>query len=277
MGCVARYAWGRDYHKVLRGKIDVLKGKIRGEAGRAVQFEEGVDTKPFLERAFAERAGLGFRGKQTQLLSLQFGPWLFLAELLTDLALEADEPFSGSCGTCRLCIDECPTDAIDEAGHIDARKCVAYLTIEHKTEIPIELRPKIGNWVFGCDECLNICPYTAKQKETAWNDLTETEGFGPQLNMEELFRIKSNREYEQKFGPSAISRANRKQLMRNACVVLGNSGRQEALPFLEQAMRDPSKLVREHAEWAIEQVKKNRKDDSHCPTGAIPILWNKNP
>lgn len=256
-GFVARYAWGRDYHKVIRERIGFLKEKIQKEFTVPIMFEDGVDTKPFLERALAERAGLGFRGKQTQLLSLTFGPWLFLTELLTDLELEPDEPFSGSCGSCRLCIDECLTNAIDETGRIDARKCVAYLTIEHKTEIPVELRSKIGNWVFGCDECLNVCPYTAKQKETAWRDLTEETGFGSQLNMAELFQIQSNREYKKKFGGSAVSRANRKQLMRNGCVVLGNSGRKEALPFLEQAMRDQSELVREHAEWAIKRIRGN--------------------
>ncbi len=255
-GRVARYAWGKDYHKVIAKRLEMLKEKIKSEAGREVYFESAVDTKPLLERALAQKAGLGFIGKQTQLLSLQFGPWLFLSELITDLELEPDEPFSGSCGTCRLCIDECPTEAIEETGHIDARKCIAYLTIEHKTEIPLELRRKIGNWVFGCDECLNVCPYTAKQKETEWNDLTAESGFGSELDLLKLFEIKSNSEYEKKFRESPISRANRKQLLRNVCVVLGNSGSVEALPVLEKAMHDSSSLVQEHARWAVNQINK---------------------
>ena len=253
-GRVARYAWGKDYHKVISKKLEVLKEKIKVETEREVHFDSAVDTKPLFERAFAERAGLGFIGKQTQLLSLQFGPWLFLSELITDLELEPDEPFAGSCGTCRLCIEECPTQAIEETGQIDARKCIAYLTIEHKTEIPVELRHKIGNWVFGCDECLNVCPYTAKQKETDWRELTSEFGFGSELDLEKLFEIKSNRDYEKQFGENAISRANRKQLLRNACVVLGNSGSLRALPILEKALEDSSPLVREHARWAISQI-----------------------
>ncbi len=257
-GRVARYAWGKDYHKVIAKRLEVLKEKIKSEVRCEVHFESAVDAKPLFERAFAQKAGLGFIGKQTQLLSLQFGPWLFLSELITDLELEPDEPFSGSCGTCRLCIDECPTEAIEETGHIDARKCIAYLTIEHKTEIPMELRPKIGNWVFGCDECLNVCPYTAKQKETNWNELTAESGFGSELDLLKLFEIGSNGQYEKKFRESPISRANRKQLLRNACVVLGNSGSIEALPTLEKAVQDPSHLVQEHARWAVTQISKRR-------------------
>ena len=252
-GRIARYAWGKDYHKVISKRLELLKGKIKEEAGREVCFELAVDTKPLLERTLGEQAGLGFIGKQTQLLSLQFGPWLFLSELITDLELEPDEPFSGSCGTCRLCIDECPTGAIEETGSIDARKCVAYLTIEHKTEIPVELRPKIGNWVFGCDECLNVCPYTAKQKEGSWDELKAGAGFGKELDLLKLFEIKSNGEYQKRFGQSAVSRANRKQLLRNACIVLGNSGSQAALATLQKALDDPSLLVREHAHWAIDR------------------------
>ncbi len=255
-GRVARYAWGKDYHKVIAKKLEVFQEKIKLEAGRDVYFESAIDTKPLFERALAQKAGLGFIGKQTQLLSLQFGPWLFLSELITDLELVSDEPFSGSCGTCRLCIDECPTKAIEETGHIDARKCIAYLTIEHKTEIPLEFRAKIGNWVFGCDECLNVCPYTAKQKETNWNELTAESGFGSELDLLKLFEIKSNGEYKKKFQDSPISRANRKQLLRNACVVLGNSGSPEALPVLEKALQDSSPLVQEHAQWAVNQINK---------------------
>ena len=255
-GRVARYAWGSDYHHVIPQRLEILKQKIKEEVGIPIQLESAVDTRPMFERSFAQRAGLGFIGKQTQLLSLQFGPWLFLSELITDLELEFDVPFSGSCGTCRLCIDECPTHAIEETGSIDARKCIAYLTIEHKSEIPIELRPKIGNWVFGCDECLNVCPYTAKQKETHWNEFAAEVGFGPELGLAQLFEIKGNREYKKIFGESAISRAGRKQLLRNACVVLGNLGDEAALPILEQAAQDQTPLIREHAEWAMEQIQK---------------------
>ena len=255
-GRVARYAWGKDYHKIIAKRLEVLKEKIKSEAGHNIHFESAVDTKPLFERAFAQRAGLGFIGRQTQLLSLQFGPWLFLSELITDLELEPDEPFSGSCGTCRLCIDECPTEAIEETGHIDARKCIAYLTIEHKTEIPVELRSKIGSWVFGCDECLNVCPYTAKQKETDWSELTAESGFGSELVLLKLFEINSNGKHKKKFSESPISRANRKQLLRNACVVLGNSGSIEAVPTLEKAVQDSSPLVQEHARWAITEIGK---------------------
>ena len=253
-GRVARYAWGEDYHRVISKKLEILKERMGQEAGQKIRFESAVDTRPLFERTLAQRAGLGFIGRQTQLLSLQFGPWLFLAELITDLELEPDEPFYGSCGTCRLCIDECPTGAIEETGHIDARKCVAYLTIEHKTGIPSELRQKIGNWVFGCDECLNVCPYTAKQKETDWAGLTREAGFGSELDLLQLFEIKSNRAYQRKFRASPISRANRKQLLRNAAVVLGNSGSIQALPVLKKALDDPSFLVREHVSWAIDQI-----------------------
>ena len=253
-GRVARYAWGEDYHRVISKSLEQFKVKLRQEADREIKFESAVDTKPLLERTLAQRAGLGFIGKQTQLLSFQFGPWLFLAELVTDLELEPDEPFSGSCGSCRICIDACPTQAIEETGSIDARKCIAYLTIEHKTEIPLELRPKIGNWVFGCDECLNVCPYTVRQKETCWSELTREAGFGTELDLFELFEIKSNRNYNIQFGLSAISRGNRKQLLRNACVVLGNAGSESALPVLNEALEDSSALVREHARWAIDQI-----------------------
>ncbi|MBI4358620.1 MAG: tRNA epoxyqueuosine(34) reductase QueG [Candidatus Omnitrophica bacterium] len=255
-GRVARYAWGRDYHKVIARRLEELKQRIQAESECEIYFDSAVDTKPLLERTLAQRAGLGFIGKQTQLLSLQFGPWLFLAELITDLELEPDMPFQGSCGTCRLCIDECPTNAIEETGHIDARKCIAYLTIEHKTAIPVELRPKIKNWVFGCDECLNVCPYTAKQKETDWGELTAESGFARDLDLLKLFEIKSNREYRSKFSHSPISRANRKQLLRNACVVLGNSGSRAALPIVEKALDDSSLLVREHAQWAIDEIRR---------------------
>jgi epoxyqueuosine reductase len=222
MGRIARYAWGKDYHLVIQEKLEKLESKIQEKVERKIRFESSVDTKPFLERSLAERAGLGFIGKQTQLLSPDFGPWLFLAELITDLELEPDTPHEGTCGTCRRCIDACPTGAIDEKEGMDARKCIAYLTIEHKGEIPIELQPKIGNWVFGCDECLNVCPYTSKQKESNCEELKAKSGFGPELDLEKLFAITSQRKYEEIFKGTAIFRAKRKQLLRNASVIMAN-------------------------------------------------------
>ena len=250
-GGVARYAWGRDYHKLIADKIDLFKNRLKQEVMGDIYFESAVDTKPLLERTLGEEAGLGFIGKQTQLLSLQYGPWLFISELITNLELEPDQPYNGSCGTCRLCIDECPTEAIDESGEIDARKCIAYLTIEHKTEIPEEFRVKISNWVFGCDECLNACPYTAKQKETTWDELTSGSGFGPELNLLELFELKSNREHERKFEHTALSRVNRKQLLRNAAIVIGNKGNRSALPVLRNFLPVAPEMVKTHIEWAI--------------------------
>lgn len=248
-GRVARYAWGKDYHQVIAKRLELLKEKIKQEAGEEVKFDSLVDTKPVLERSYAQKAGLGFIGKQTQLLSLEFGPWLFLAELITNLELEPDQPFVGSCGTCRLCIEACPTSAI-ESGSIDARKCIAYLTIENKQEIPVELRSKVGNWVFGCDVCLEVCPYTAKEKETDWREFTDKAGVGGEIDLNELIQLKTNKDHEKKFAETAVSRANRKQLLRNSCVVLGNSVNKNALLILNQLGYNQPDLVKLHAEWA---------------------------
>ncbi len=259
-GRVARYAWGRDYHQLISEKIEQFKEKLKQEISAEIYFESAVDTKPLFERSLAQRAGLGFIGKQTQLLSLQFGPWLFLSELITNLELEPDEPFHGSCGTCRLCIDECPTEAIEESGGIDARKCIAYLTIEHKTEIPEEFRTQIGDHVFGCDDCLSVCPYTAKQKETNWPELTAESGFGPELNLSALFDLTSNREHKEQFHHSAILRANRKQLLRNAAVVLGNKADRSVLPLLRRALLTVPSMVKTHIHWAIQEIEKRNSD-----------------
>ncbi len=221
-GRIARYARGKDYHWVIRKKLQEFSVKIRERGDCEIHFEEAVDTKPILEKPLAVQAGLGFIGKQTQLLSLGFGPWLFLSELITDLELEPDQPFEGSCGSCRICIDECPTGAIEEGGGIDARKCISYLTIENKGPIPEEFREKIGDRVFGCDECLNVCPYTAKQKEARCEELKPDAGAGQWLDLKELFEIKTQGEYERKFRGTALLRANRRQMFRNASAVLAN-------------------------------------------------------
>lgn len=222
MGRVARYAWGKDYHQVIGKQLEELRDKISETTGRPIRAKICVDTKPLPERSLAQKAGLGFIGKQSQLLHPKFGPWLFLAELVTDLELEADTPYVGSCGNCRICIDACPTGAIREDGHLDARRCVAYLTIEHKKEIPENLHSLLGNWVFGCDICLQACPYAAKGKETTWQELKAESGKGDSLDLLKILEFSSNRSYEKEFEGTAILRANRKQLSRNAKIVLTN-------------------------------------------------------
>lgn len=221
-GKVARYAWGKDYHHVIRKRLEELHKKLSDLAGRAVRAEICVDTKPLLERSLAQKAGLGFIGKQSQLLNPQFGPWLFLAELVTDLELDPDAPYVGTCGSCTLCIDACPTGAIHPQGGIDARRCIAYLTIEHKGEIPEAFRPLIGDWVFGCDLCLQVCPHTSKSKETHWPELRPEAGHGGTLDLLKLLEIPSNRTYKKKFEGTALLRASRKQMIRNAKIVLEN-------------------------------------------------------
>lgn len=223
VGRVARYAWGKDYHRVIGKRLEEFREKLSEAAGRPVRAEICVDTLPLLERSLAEKAGLGFIGKQSQLLNPKFGPWLFLAELVTNLELEPDIPFIGSCGTCRICIDQCPTEAILPEGGIDARRCISYLTIEHRGEIPEALRPLIGDWVFGCDICLEVCPFTSKAKETKWPEFRPESGFGRRLDLVKLLEIPSNRAYEREFEGSALLRANRKQMRRNAAVVLANA------------------------------------------------------
>ncbi len=248
-GRVARYAWGRDYHEVIRAKHEELIERLTKLL--PARFKSCVDIQPVPERFAAMQAGFGFIGKNTMLLSQKFGPWVFLSEIVTNLKLQEDLPAEGDCGTCSHCQKVCPTGALDENYKIDARRCIAYLTIEHKGSIPLELRPHVKDWVFGCDECLSICPFTSKQKEGNWKELGPDAGFGEWLEIEKLFEIKSNSEYEKRFQGTAMTRTTRKQMMRNACVVLGNSGKKEAIPLLKKALHDPAPLVREHAAWAL--------------------------
>lgn len=222
LGRVARYAWGKDYHRVIGDRLKEFHQKLEEIAGTKIRAEICVDTKPLHERGLAQKAGLGFIGKQSQLLHPKFGPWLFLAELVTDLELEPDLPYVGSCGDCRICIDACPTQAIQREGEIDARRCIAYLTIEHKSDIPAPLKPLIGDWVFGCDICLQVCPYAAKGKETSWTEFKPEAGVEPFLDLTKLLEIPSNKVYERRFKGTAVLRARKKQLFRNAKVVLEN-------------------------------------------------------
>ncbi len=253
-GRIARYAWGRDYHGVIREKHAALIGTIRQHAGPDFKAKSCVDTQPVPERYAAVQAGFGFAGKHTGILNPRFGPWLFLSEIATNLALTDDAPEPGTCGTCNHCQTACPTGALDQDYRMDARRCIAYLTIEHKGAIDRELRPYIKDWIFGCDECLVVCPFTSKSQESRWKEFLPAAGAGPALDVAELFEIRSNSEYEKKFCGTALLRAGRKQMLRNACLVLGNSGDPAAVPYLVRALQDPAPLVRQHAAWGLGQL-----------------------
>lgn len=250
-GKIARYAWGRDYHEIIRERHAAFIEDLKKHAGPEFKAKSCVDIQPVPEKFAARQSGFGFIGKNSLVLSKEFGPWIFLSEIVTNLDLPASGPAQGNCGTCSKCQTACPTGALDRDYTIDARLCIAYLTIEHKGIIPRELRPKIKDWVFGCDICLDSCPFDSKAKQTDRLELTAKSGFGPALDLETLFTFQSNAAYEKAFAGTALLRASRKQLIRNACVVLGNSGRREALPFLAKGLEDPSWLVRLHAAWAL--------------------------
>lgn len=253
-GRVARYAWGKDYHAVIRKRHEALMGRLKNEIGESFLARSCVDIQPVPERFGAVQAGLGFIGKHTGLLNQKFGPWLFLSEIVTNLDLKPDLPASGDCGTCNHCQKACPTGALDKDYQMDARRCIAYLTIEHKGMIPRDIRPFMKDWIFGCDDCLNVCPFGSKSEDTQWPELKAEAGTGSYLNMEILFSLSSNSQFEKQFKDTALLRITRKQMLRNACIVLGNSGDPAAVQYLKKAIQDPSSLVRAHAVWALAQL-----------------------
>jgi epoxyqueuosine reductase len=251
-GLVARYAWGRDYHKVIRKRLLAL-GQTIQTLLPAPRFLAYVDTGPVLDRAWAERSGLGWIGKNTNLIRKGAGSWLFLGEILTDLELPPDAPARNYCGTCARCIAACPTGAIVGPYQLDARRCISYLTIEHKGPIPLELRPAIGARIFGCDDCQEVCPWNRFATPTADPAFTERAGQQtPELIAlldldEEAFRLR--------YAGTALRRAGRNRFVRNVAVALGNVGDARAVPALDRALReDPDALVRGHAAWALGRI-----------------------
>ncbi len=185
-GKVAKYAYGQDYHKVIEKKLKSLSKFILETAGSGAEVKGYVDTGPVLEKAFAQAAGLGFFGKNTNVITRHYGSWVFLASLITNLELVVDAPHLGSCGSCRLCIDACPTGALLGNYALDARRCISYLTIESKTETPQELRTGVGEWVFGCDICQDVCPYNVRAKTTLQQEFYPTKKAGTWLNLQKV-------------------------------------------------------------------------------------------
>jgi epoxyqueuosine reductase len=255
-GRVASYAWGRDYHLVIPKKLKLLATFIEREAGAPVPHRGYTDTGPLLERDLAQRAGLGWIGKNTCLINPQLGSYFFLAELLLGIELEPDQPFTADrCGTCHRCIDSCPTGCILPDRTLDARRCISYLTIENKGEITPDLRPLMGNWVFGCDVCQMVCPWNQCSIPDPQPDfLPMSEIPTPSLvaNME-----LTPQEFNYRFKESPVQRARRRGYLRNVAVALGNKRDAAAISTLERAARESEPIVGEHARWALEKIKKS--------------------
>lgn len=248
---ISRYAVGRDYHKVLRARLQKLADHITGKIGH-FNYRVFTDSAPVMEVEWAKKSGLGWRGKHTLLLSREGGSYFFLGEMYTDLPLPVDDPVASYCGSCTRCIDVCPTQAIIGPYQLDARRCISYLTIELKGDIPESLRPLIGNRVYGCDDCQLVCPWNKFAKVTQEADFAVRNGLDD-VSLIELFQW-SKEEFELKLAGSPIRRIGYEQWLRNLAVGLGNAPSSPAvIQALQARSNDPSPLVREHVQWALRQ------------------------
>ena len=253
-GVIARYAQYDDYHDVLAGHLKALTQFVNELGGAGTRSLWYVDTGPILERDLAQRGGLGFVGKHTNLISRRLGNWIFLSEIITTLALEPDQPERNRCGSCDKCIGACPTQAITAPFQLDARRCISYLTIELKGSIPEEFRAAIGDRIYGCDDCLAVCPWNRfAQEGRAMRGHARADLAAPQLL--ELLAL-DDAGFKRRFAGTPILRTKRRGLLRNVCVALGNVGDETALAPLEKAAADPEPIIAEHARWALGQIRR---------------------
>lgn len=248
---IAAYALGADYHDVIPPRLQQIVEFIEEQVGHPVPNRYYTDTGPILERELAQRAGLGWIGKNSMLINPQAGSTFLLAEILLGIELEPDPPFpTDHCGSCTRCLDACPTYCILPNRTLDANRCISYLTIENKGEIPEDLRPQIQNWIFGCDICQQVCP---------WNRFSSASdpALKPSIPLPVLTSdlLLSSVEFNQRFKRTPLQRAKRRGYLRNLAVAIGNTGNEDDLPALEQAKQDEEPLVREHAKWAIQKIK----------------------
>ena len=249
-GAISTYAQGEDYHDLIKSRLKELARWLTHKAGGDVKVF--VDTAAVMEKPLAEKAGLGWQGKHTNLVSRQFGSWLFLGSIFTTLDLPADEAGFDSCGTCRACLDVCPTAAFPEPYRLDARRCISYLTIEHKGAIPRELRPLMGNRIYGCDDCLAVCPwnkFAVAGREAKLSARAELRA--PKLA--ELARL-DDAQFRKLFAKTAIKRAGRDRFVRNVLIAIGNSGDASLVPEAARLLDDASALVRGAAVWALSRL-----------------------
>ena len=253
IGCISRYAWGDDYHQLIRSKLSKLENYLCHELNAGMLSRSFVDSGPVLEREIAQRAGLGWIGKHSNLINWEKGSWFFLAELLVDVPLETNLPFTRvDCGTCTICIEACPTEAIIANRTVDARLCISYLTIELKGAIPVELRPKMSNMIFGCDICQEVCPWNQNASKSPESGLLpRPENVAPELT--ELMKLDQSA-FKKRFRKSPIKRTKRRGLLRNVAVALGNWAHESAIPALSLGLQDSEPLVRSHAAWALGRI-----------------------
>ncbi len=258
-GRISNYAWGLDYHDIMTPRLQTLADWLRAETGREMAARVYVDTGAILERSHASLAGFGFTGKNTLLIHPRRGSFFFLGEIITTFEFDAyDTPYPSagqggvSCGRCTRCLDACPTGAFPAPQVLDARRCISYLTIELKDTIPVELRPLIGNWVYGCDICQAVCPFNRFALETSEPAFTAADLDRAAPPLLDLLAL-TDETCRQRFAGTPIWRIKRERLVRNACIAAGNWRGQAAIPGLERLLADESALVREHARWALSQ------------------------
>ncbi|HHI80480.1 MAG TPA: tRNA epoxyqueuosine(34) reductase QueG [Planctomycetes bacterium] len=255
---IARYAQGRDYHRSFKAKMKKFLPLLHKLGLKREEYRAGVDAVPLLERSLAEGAGIGFRAKSTGIIHPYVGPWLLLGELLLRGEAEPSIPPPGSCGTCTACLDACPTGALTQPGVLDARLCISYTTIELRGPIPPSLREAQGNWLFGCDICIEVCPYSSRQGARTDDPDLHTH---PALETYDLLMILAcdEEQWNRDWTGTAIRRARREGLRRNAAIVLGNLGREDAAPLLERALQDADAGLRTAAAYALGKIGMGRK------------------
>jgi len=256
-GWIARYAWGDDYHEVVKARLEDLRARMVAELG-PMESRVYVDTGPIVERAYAAAAGLGAWGKNTCLLHPEHGSWFFLGEVVTDLEMAPDTPLADMCGSCTACLEACPTGALDAPYALDATRCISYLTIEVKGAIPEEHRAAMGRHVFGCDICQDVCPWNRRRRQKGDPVFEPREGLmGPALD---ALAALDDAAFRERFRRSPVKRARRRGLLRNVCVAIGNAADPSLRPVLDRLAADEDPLVREHAAWALRRLEESAAD-----------------